>query len=113
MIGPCGSPWGAGAPNTPAVPGAIGRVEGTGASQPWFSAISFVQGLGGGGAFEQRSTAYSSAQTVRATHLLWKSSWKAAVTSCWRAETRVWRICSRTSSSGVVSAGTVFSTRIT
>ena len=45
----------AGEPKTPLVPGAIGRVEGTGASQPCDSASSSVHGSGGGAAFEQRS----------------------------------------------------------
>ena len=55
LIGPCGRPTAAGAPKTPLVPGAIGRVDGTGASQPWVSATSSVHGSGGGSAFEQRS----------------------------------------------------------
>ena len=55
LIGPCGSPVDAGAPKTPAVPGAIGRVDTTGASQPWVSATSLVHGSGGDSAFEQRS----------------------------------------------------------
>ena len=56
LTGPCGqTDRGAGEPKTPVLPGAIGFVEGTGASQPWLSATSSVHGSGSGSAFEQRS----------------------------------------------------------